>query len=318
MTNLTFGASTTGSVQRRDWLKLMAVAGSAAGAAALPLPASAAAGPVWVPAEMPNPAPTLEGTVDVGGAKLWYWDTGGNGQPVIFMHAGSQSGAGWGYQQPVFAAAGYRAIGYSRRGYFRSESGNPQEPGAAFEDLNQLIEHLKLDKVHLVAIAHGAFFALDFALVYPHKLRSLTIASSYLGIADSEKDYLEANRRLRPKEFNALPVEVKELHPSYRAGNPEGVAAWVKLSKEASVGPRISAKRPHELTWERLESIKTPTLLMTGDGDLYTPPALLRMQASHMPHAEAVIVPEAGHCANWEQPAVFNRTVLAFLRRHAT
>lgn len=317
MINLPLEERISGGVQRRDWLKLMAVAGGAAGSVTLPRPASAAAGPVWVPAEMPNPAPASEGTVDVGGAKLWYWDTGGNGQPVIFMHAGSQSGAGWGYQQPVFAAAGYRAIGYSRRGYFRSESGNPEEPGSACEDLNQLIEHLKLDKVHLVAIAHGAFFALDFALVYPQKLRSLTIASSYLGIADSEKDYLDANRRLRPKEFNALPVEVKELHPSYRVGNPEGMAAWVKLSKEASTGPRINAKRPHQLTWERLESIKTPTLLMTGDGDLYTPPALLRMQASHMPHAETVIVPEAGHCANWEQPAVFNRMVLAFLRKYS-
>jgi len=303
--------------QRRDLFKLMAAASGVTGAVALPQAVAAAPAPMWVPAEMPRPAPATEGHVDVGGAKLWYWDTGGSGQPVIFMHAGSQSGAGWGYQQPAFVAAGFRAIGYSRRGYFRSEAGNPQEPGMASEDLNKLIEHLQLDKVHLVAIAHGAFFTLDFALVYPHKLRSLTIASSYLGIADSETDYLEANRRLRPKEFNALPVEFKELHPSYRAGNPEGMAAWVKLAKEASNGPRINAKRPFELTWARLESIKTPTLLMTGDGDLYTPPALLRMQASHMPHAEVVVVPEAGHCANWEQPAVFNQTVLGFLRRHA-
>lgn len=309
--------ATSSSLQRRDLFRLVAAASGVVGIAALPQTAAAAPAPMWVPAEMPPPAPATEGHVDVGGAKLWYWDTGGSGQPVIFMHAGSQSGAGWGYQQPAFAAAGFRAIGYSRRGYFRSEAGNPQEPGMASEDLNKLVQHLQLDKVHLVAIAHGAFFALDFALVYPQKLRSLTIASSYLGISDSETDYLEANRRLRPKEFNALPVEFKELHPSYRAGNPEGMAAWITLAKAASSGPRINAKRPFDLTWARLESIKTPTLLMTGDGDLYTPPALLRMQASHMPHAKVVVVPEAGHCANWEQPEVFNKTVLEFLRRHA-
>lgn len=303
-------------LQRRELFRLLAAAGGAMGAVALPTPATAAPAPVWVPAEMPKPAPATEGLVDVGGAKLWYWDTGGNGQPVIFMHAGSQSGAGWGYQQPVFAAAGFRAIGYSRRGYFRSEGGSPDDPGLASEDLNRLIEHLELGRVHLVAIAHGAFFTLDFALTHASKLRSLTIASSFLGIADSETDYLEANRRLRPKEFNALPVEFKELHPSYRVGNPQGMAAWIKLSKEARSGPRIDARRPYPLTWKRLESIRTPTLLMTGDGDLYTPPALLRMQAQHMPHAEVVIVPEAGHCANWEQPAFFNRTVLDFLRRH--
>jgi pimeloyl-ACP methyl ester carboxylesterase len=272
---------------------------------------------MWVPAAMPEPAPATEGWVDVGGAKLWYWDTGGSGQPVIFLHADSQSGAGFGYQQPVFAAAGFRAISYSRRGHFRSEGGKPKEPGLACEDLNKLIEHLQLEPVHLVALARGAFYAIDFALVYPHKLRSMTIASSFLGIAASETDYLEANRRLRPEPFQALPVAFRELHPSYRAGNPAGLQAWIALNQASRSGARIEAKRPFELTWARLESIQTPTLLMTGDGDLYTPPALLRMQASHMPHAEVVVVPEAGHCANWEQPAVFNQTVLDFLRRHA-
>ncbi len=279
--------------------------------------ANAATAAVWTPVAMPAQAPATEGMVDVGGARLWYWDTGGSGQPVVLMHAGSQSGAGWGYQQPAFAAAGFRAIGYSRRGCFRSEAGDPANPGLACDDLLKLVDHLKLDKVHLVALALGAFYTLDFALLYPQRLRSISITSSYLGIDDSEKDYKEANDRLRPKEFNALPVEVKELHPSYRAGNPQGTAAWVQLAKEASAGPRINQQRPHPMTWARVESIRHPTLLMTGDGDLYTPPALLRMQAAHMPHAETFVVPEAGHAANWEQPALFNQKVIAFLRRHA-
>lgn len=309
------GTKGTG-VQRRELFRMAALASGVAGATAVASSTAAAPAPIWLPAAMPLSAPSTEGMVEVGGAKLWYWDTGGPGQPVIFMHAGSQSGAGWGYQQPVFAAAGFRAIGYSRRGYYRSEPGSPDDPGIAAEDLNRLVEHLHLKKVHLVAIAHGAFFTLDFALLYPQKVRSLTIASSYLGIADTEKDYFEANSRLRPKEFNALPVEFKELHPSYRAGNPEGTSAWIKLAKEAMHGPRINSRRPYPLTWARLESIKSPTLLLTGDGDLYTPPALLRMQALHMPHAEVAVIQEAGHCSNWEQPATFNQTVLDFLRKY--
>ena len=301
---------------RRTLFRMAALAGVAVGAAAVGRQALAAPAAVWVPAEMPRPASVSEGMLDVGGAKLWYWDTGGTGQPVVFMHAGSQSGAGWVYQQPVFAAEGFRAIGYSRRGCYRSEAGNPQDPGLACEDLLRLVDHLQLNKVHLVALALGAFYALDFALMYPQRVRSLSITSSFLGIDNSEKDYLEANKRLRPKEFDALPVEFKELHPSYRAGNPEGMAAWVKLAQEAVPGPRIIAKRPFPLTWARLESIRHPTLLMTGDGDLYTPPALLRMQAAHMLHAETFVIPEAGHCANWEQPTIFNQKVLSFLRKH--
>jgi pimeloyl-ACP methyl ester carboxylesterase len=301
-------------LSRRAALRMAALAG----AASLGMKAMAAPAPVWTPGEMPRQAPATEGMVDVGGARLWYWDTGGSGQAVVFMHAGSQSGAGWGYQQPVFAAAGFRAIGYSRRGSFRSDAGPADDPGLACDDLLRLVDHLKLDRVHLVALALGAFYALDFALLYPQRLRTLSITSSFLGIDDSEKEYLEANNRLRPKEFDALPVEFKELHPSYRAGNPQGVAAWVQLSREANAGPRVRQKRPFPLTWTRLESVRHPTLLMTGDGDLYTPPALLRMQAAHMPHAETFVIPEAGHAANWEQPAIFNHKVLDFLRRHAS
>lgn len=287
-------------------------------AAPLGLKSMAAPTPVWTAAEMPAQAPATEGMVDVGGARLWYWDTGGSGPAVVLMHSASQSGAGWGYQQPVFASAGLRTIGYSRRGSFRSETGPLGEPGLACDDLLRLIDHLKLDRVHLVALALGAFYALDFALMYPQRLRSLSITSSFLGIDDSEKDYLDANNRLRPKAFDALPIEFKELHPSYRAGHPQGVAAWLQLSREANPGPRVRQERPLPLTWARLESIRHPTLLMTGDGDLYTPPALLRMQAAHMPHAETFVIPEAGHAGNWEQPKIYNSKVLDFLRRHST
>jgi pimeloyl-ACP methyl ester carboxylesterase len=56
--------------------------------------------------------------------------------------------------------------------------------------------------------------------------------------------------------------------------------------------------------------------LIAGDADLYMPPSVLRLFASHMPDAQAVVIPETGHSAYWENPEVFNRTVLAFLAKH--
>ena len=251
--------------------------------------------------------------MDVGGAKLWYWDTGGDGRPVILLHAGTQSGAGWVYQQPVLAGAGYRAIGYSRRGYYRSDAGDAAHPGFAADDLHCLVEHLALDSVDLVGAAQGAFFVVDYALARPGKVRSVAIVSSYLGITDA--DYAAVNTRLRPKFFATLPHDFQELSPSYRAGNPEGLAAWNELTHHAIPGKRLTPKVKQPLTWAKLESIGHPALLLTGDSDLYTPPSLLRMQAQHMPHAEVHVVPEAGHSPYWEQPAVFNEILLAFLAR---
>ncbi len=267
--------------------------------------------PMWTPVPVPPQAPAQEGLVDVGGARLWYWDTGGPGQPVILLHAGTHSAAGWVYQQPVLAQAGYRVIAYSRRGYYRSDTGDLNNPGVGSDDLHCLIQHLKLDKVHLVSAAQGGFFAIDYALEYPGKVRSLAVISSYMGITDA--DYAVVNARLRPDFFATLPHDFQELSPSYRAGNPEGHAAWLALEHQAIPGKRITPKRPQPLTWARLESIKHPTLLMTGDSDLYTPPSLLRMQAQHMPHAEVHIVREAGHSPYWEQPEAFNRILLGFL-----
>jgi pimeloyl-ACP methyl ester carboxylesterase len=60
-----------------------------------------------------------------------------------------------------------------------------------------------------------------------------------------------------------------------------------------------------------------PILLLTGDADLYTPPAVLRLFAEHMPSAELFVVPDSGHAANWENPEAFNQALLRFLRRHA-
>lgn len=68
--------------------------------------ARTASEPMWVPLAVPPQAPVHEGMAGVAGSRLWYWDTGGSGQPVILLHAGTQSAAGWVYQQPVLAQAG--------------------------------------------------------------------------------------------------------------------------------------------------------------------------------------------------------------------
>ncbi len=269
--------------------------------------------PVWVRVPVPAQAPAREGFIDAAGARLWYWDTGGSGPPVILLHAGTQSAAGWVYQQPVLAQAGYRAIGYSRRGYFRSDSGDPANPGIGADDLHCLVECLGLGTVHLVGAAQGGFYAIDYVLEHPERVRSIAIVSSYMGI--TEPDYAATNARLRPPFFASLPHDFQELSPSYRAGNPEGLAAWQALTHEAVPGKRITPNRKQPLTWARLESIRHPTLLLTGDSDLYVPPSLLRMQAQHMAHAEVHVVREAGHSPYWEQPNAFNEILLGFLAK---
>ncbi len=268
-------------------------------------------GPVWTPVPIPTQVEVTEGMVDVGGAQIYYWDTGGTGHPIVLLHAASQSAAAWGYQQPVLADAGHRVIAYSRRGYFRSETTDPANTGTAVADLGALIEHLGLDTVDLLGTAAGGSTVVDYVLEQPDKVRSVAFVSSLMGI--SEPDYTEATGRLLPPGFMDLPADFLELSPSYRAGNPDGVAEWTALHDAAIPGERVLQGRAAQVTWDRLETIDKPTLLMTGDSDLYTPPSIIRLQAQHLPSAEVHIIDEAGHSPQWEQPDVFNDILLAFL-----
>jgi pimeloyl-ACP methyl ester carboxylesterase len=66
-----------------------------------------------------------------------------------------------------------------------------------------------------------------------------------------------------------------------------------------------------------LKRLSLPTVLITGEADLYSPPALIRMVAAQIPNSEVVIMREPGHSSYWEQPDEFNRAVLDFLARYS-
>jgi pimeloyl-ACP methyl ester carboxylesterase len=258
-----------------------------------------------------------EAYATVPGARIFYRDTGGTGVPVILLHAATGSSRVWEYQFPPLVAAGYRVIAFDRRGWGRTEINSAEaQPGTAAGDLLGLLDQLGLDRVHIVGTAAGGFAALDFTLSYPQRVRSLVVANSIGGVQDA--DFLELGRRIRPPQFDALPPEFRELGPSYRAGNAAGTERWVELEKNSRpAGPPAPAQPlRNRMTFAMLETIQAPTLLLTGDADLYAPPPVLRLFATRIKGSEVAIVPEAGHSTYWEQPEVFNRTLLNFLGKH--
>jgi pimeloyl-ACP methyl ester carboxylesterase len=264
------------------------------------------------------PAVLREAYAQLPGVRIWYVDSGGNGVPVVFLHAATGSSRVWEHQIPAFTAAGYRFIAYDRRGYGRTviDPAGPQ-PGTGADDLQNLMDHLGIDRFHLVGTAAGGFTALDYALSFPMRLRSLVVANSIGGVVDA--DYRQLGRRLRPSpQFDALPPEFRELGPSYRAANPEGTARWMELehTSRAAGSPATAQTMRNQLTFSLVETIGVPTLMLTGAADLYAPPPVLRLFTARIKNSSSVIVPEAGHSAYWENPDLFNAAVLQFIREH--
>jgi pimeloyl-ACP methyl ester carboxylesterase len=264
----------------------------------------------------PPQAPAKEGVAALpGGARLYFRDTGGDGPAVVFSHPATGSALVWPYQQPVFARAGFRVIVYSRRSHHGSAPIEPGRAGSASVDLLELVDHLGVERFHAVASAAGGAVVVDFALSHPGRLLSLTLSSSVGGVRDP--DYLALSESLRPRGFDDMPPDFREIGPSYRAACPEGVKLWLALEHAALTGDRLGQTPVNHITWRALEAMRTPTLLMTGDADLWLPPSVLRLFASRIPVNEMVVVPEVGHAIYWEAPGVFNETVIDFLRRHA-
>jgi pimeloyl-ACP methyl ester carboxylesterase len=251
---------------------------------------------------------------ELGGVRLWYKDSGGRGVPVVVLHANTGSSQNWEHQIPAFTAAGYRFISYDRRGWGRSTTEPGVPAGTAADDLHALVKFLGIDRFHLIGTAGGGFVAYDYALSFPEQLRSLVVANSIGGVQDEE--YLAMGRRLRPPQFDALPPDLRELGPSYRAAEPAGTRRWLELeSMSRQTGAPAQGFR-NRLTFSMLEQIKLPTLLITGDADLYAPPPLLGMFAARIKGAQSLVIPEAGHSSYWEKPDVFNKAVLDFLKKH--
>jgi pimeloyl-ACP methyl ester carboxylesterase len=257
-----------------------------------------------------------EGYADLPGVRLFYIDTGGTGAPLVLMHAATGSVRAWEHQIPAFTKAGYRVVSFDRRGWGRTEPIAGATPGTAADDLIALMDHLHIDRFHLVGTAAGGFVAFDTALSFPKRLRSVVVANSIGGVQDEE--FLALGRRIRPPEFTAMPAELREVSPSYRAGNPEGTRRWIELEHVSRPPGPLAPAQPlkNRITFAQLETITVPAMLLTGDADMFAPPPVMQMFAARIKHAETVVVPEAGHSTYWEQPDVFNRAVLNFIRKH--
>jgi pimeloyl-ACP methyl ester carboxylesterase len=231
--------------------------------------------------------------------------------PVVFVHPAATHSGCWVNQIPAFTADGLRCITYDLRGWHRSASTADADPGALSDDLEALREALRLDSFALVAAAYGGFGAVDYALRSSDRLRALVLATTQGGVVDPE--YVVARERAVSPEIRALPVYLRELGPSYRAEDPEGVARWMDVERESHTAVR---QRLHlQITLPMLETLRVPTLFVAGGADLLAPPALMRMLAQRIPDASFETIAEAGHSAHWERPAEWNEIVLGFLRR---
>jgi len=242
----------------------------------------------------------------VNGIELYY-EMHGDGPAVVFAHGAGGNHMSWWQQVPVFARQ-YRCITFDHRGFGQSLD-SPDGPGsqAFVEDLKQLLDHLKIDRVSLVAQSMGGRTCLGYTLAYPDRVQALVMADTTGGFADVQMARLRAEGEAALTGPNPLPR-------TYARHFPEEQPAQAFLYEQirALNPPRREASVPGQ-TAEQVRTLQTPTLLIVGEHDVIAPPSIMKMFQSYVLHARLAEVAGAGHSVYFEKPAEFNRLVQEFL-----
>lgn len=254
--------------------------------------------------------------IELPNVDLWITDSGGSGDAVILFHPNTGNSEIWQYTVPALAQEGYRAIAIDKPGWGKSIVPDQQNPNPYAETLNALLDHLELEEVHLVGTANGGYFAFDYASWRPERVKSLVIAASGLGLEnDPEGDAFR--ERAEIPGMREQPSEIREISPTYRGMNPEGVARWRDVYNNSRQAGAVEPPLLTPNTPDKIAALNVPIFVIAGGIDLVTPSAAVRLWAEHLtvPY-DWLLMPEAGHVLVWEQPDNFNRALIDFLRKH--
>jgi len=258
------------------------------------------------------------GTARVNGAGLYY-ETSGEGQPLVLLHDGLLDCRIWDEQFGVLSER-YRTIRYDRRGYGRSEPSS--DVFSQVEDLRALSDALGVGQAHLVGASSGGGIAVDFALKYAESVRSLVlIGPSLSGYRESEEkrrrvaEIFSAARREGISGWREMWLDLPSWAPDVKhtAARQKVEALLVAAFHNFFENPRNRARQGPPAIG-RLSEIRVPTLVVVGERDDPDNQAIADLLGSGISGARKVVMFEAAHLPNLENPEEFNRLVLGFLK----
>jgi 3-oxoadipate enol-lactonase len=261
---------------------------------------------------------------NANGIETYYEIHGKEGAPwLVFSHSLACSVRMWDGQIAALKDR-FRVLAYDTRGHGQSAA-----PKGAYtleqmaDDLHALLRNLEISRAHYVGLSMGGMIGQTFALKYPGVLQSLTLC-------DTTSRYPAAaaplwQDRIRVAESQGLkplvqPTLERWFTEPFRKGKPEEVkkvAAQIEKTPVAGYVGCCHAIPKIDVT-ARLKQIKCPALVICGEDDPGTPPAMAREIHENLPGSKLVLIPQAAHLSNIEQPAAFNRALAEFLSSPAS
>ncbi|MHA2069495.1 MAG: alpha/beta fold hydrolase [Candidatus Thorarchaeota archaeon] len=250
----------------------------------------------------------------------------GQGEPLIMIAGFSSEKNGWWFQTKAFKKY-YRIITFDNRGVGKSDKPTgPYTVKRMADDAIGLMDHLGIEKAHVLGISMGGMIAQELAINHPERVDKLVLASTFTRRDETSGFTSEASKRLETF-FRSLPneVEIRRGYVTaidltlnkrfYRILAVPLTKTMIRLSDTSAlnglVGQRDAALAHN--TADRLKLIKAPTLVITGTNDRLVKPISSEVIANLVPKAKLVKVDGGSHGVCVEMRSEFNKEVLDFL-----
>lgn len=252
---------------------------------------------------------------------IHYLDPEPNGGPaVLLLHGLGATGDSWQLQVPPLIEAGYRPIAPDARGFGKSSyPGGSYAIQEAVNDMAALLEHLKIEKAHIIGISMGGVLAQQLALDHPSCVRKLILINTFARLRpDSLQLWLTLLIRVIMLHTVGIKKQArwvaKRLFPNPKDAELRAIfEAQVAQSNPNGYRAAIRALAGFDST-TRLSKIHIPTLIVTGRSDNVVSSHLQQVLVDQIPDAQQKIIANAGHALIITHTDEFNQVMMEWLK----
>lgn len=257
-----------------------------------------------------------------------YYEIHGRGEPLILAAGMGADHRSWFPQTREFKRH-FTVITFDGRGIGKTDRPSGLYSfGTLAADVIGLLDHLSLDRAHILGESLGGIVAQEVAIGYPRRVMKLILANTSVGRGVDMQVHPALMKAYGGPEgateatFDPSKVNVGKAMRAmialsfnsriYRLGMMLMATLYVKPSAFKGMAEQIQAISAHS-TLDRLHLIQSPTLVITGTGDRIVPPGMSDILAGRIPNARLVKVEGGSHALHVEMKRRFNREVLDFL-----
>jgi 3-oxoadipate enol-lactonase len=255
-------------------------------------------------------------TIEANGETIFFVDEGA-GPPVLFVHSlGSNNSL---YRDQIASLKdSYRCIAPDCRGHGASSYNGTFTVEDAAADHKAVLDHLGIDKCHIVGLSMGGPIAFNLNTRWPDLAQSMVIADSFARIRGGAEDRIYATQEavayLSMLEFGNQ-YAGDRLMPTTPIDKLDELAAEIAKCPPKAYVDTVRAIFTYDATGD-LARVTAPTLILIGDSDDATPMAESEFIRDGIKGSEIRTIPDAGHLSTIDSPDEFTAELSAFLGKN--